>query len=369
MRILHLSAPASAGGLETVVTLLSSKMRDAGYDVHVGAMLTREESTNHPFIAGLNSASVPVHVVQDGRRDYLRTLRGIVELASRLEVSVIHTHGPKADVLGALTARFLNVPHVLTLHGFVDIDGKQRLYRWMQLRTARSAAAVIAVSRSIVSRLADHDVVENVTLIPNAFRSSAEFLDRREAREYLGLREDSVVVGWVGRLSLEKGPDIFADAIALLPTRLEGVLVGDGPMRSLIERSAERTVLRERLRCVGTIPGASRLLRAFDVLALTSRSEGTPMIILEAMDAGVPIVAAKVGGVPDILSESEAYLFQPDNAVAAAAAIERAVGDASAASRARAAHDRLVRDFAPGNWISAHAELYKSILQGASFGG
>jgi glycosyltransferase involved in cell wall biosynthesis len=112
----------------------------------------------------------------------------------------------------------------------------------------------------------------------------------------------------------------------------------------------------------GVVPDAGRLLRAFDVLVLSSRTEGTPMVVLEAMAAGVPIVATRVGGVPDVLSSADAMLVPPEDPAALAAAI-RAVHDHPDAARSRAdsARRRLDTEFALAPWLARYEAIYRQV--------
>ena len=114
------------------------------------------------------------------------------------------------------------------------------------------------------------------------------------------------------------------------------------------------------------MPDAAGLLRAVDVVVLSSRTEGTPIVLFEAMAASVPIVAAAVGGVPDVLSGAEALLVEPENADALAAAIRavRAEPDA-AARRAHAAHTRLLSQYDVDPWLSRYETIYRALLPGA----
>jgi glycosyltransferase involved in cell wall biosynthesis len=138
--------------------------------------------------------------------------------------------------------------------------------------------------------------------------------------------------------------------------------MGDGASAVGLADRARAAGLDHRLRWHGTVPGASRLLRAYDVLVLSSRTEGTPMILLEAMAAGVPIVATAVGGVPDVLSAAEAFLVTE----VAPGAIAEAVGECldrpeAAASRAGRARIRVEASHALGTWLDRHELMYRSL--------
>lgn len=117
------------------------------------------------------------------------------------------------------------------------------------------------------------------------------------------------------------------------------------------------------------MPGAERLFRAFDALVLSSRTEGTPIVLFEAMAAGVPIVATRVGGVPDMLSPREAELVPSGDPAALAAAIRGIHRDpGAAAAKARVARERLCREFQAEPWIERYEAVYRAALARAGEG-
>ncbi|MEO8138310.1 MAG: glycosyltransferase, partial [Gemmatimonadota bacterium] len=206
---------------------------------------------------------------------------------------------------------------------------------------------------------------ERVALIPNAWAPLLPPLTRAEARVALGLPADAPVLGWVGRLSPEKGADLFLAALARL--QRPGVLaaiIGDGRLRPSLEAQARTLGISDRVRWLGLVPDAGRLTAAFDSFVLSSRTEGTPIALLEAMASGTPVVATAVGGVPDILvGDREAILVPSEDPAALAAALAAVLDDrAAAARRAGAARTRLERDYALGPWLERHRTLYQSIL-------
>ncbi|MDH5284682.1 MAG: glycosyltransferase, partial [Gemmatimonadota bacterium] len=113
----------------------------------------------------------------------------------------------------------------------------------------------------------------------------------------------------------------------------------------------------------GLVPGAGQLVGAFDLLVLSSRTEGTPIVLFEAMQAGVPIVATAVGGVPDVLGPDTALLVPPGQPALLASAIQSVARDPAAAlARAAKAKARLESEFAPGPWLAGYEALYHSLL-------
>ena len=160
----------------------------------------------------------------------------------------------------------------------------------------------MAVSEPIRKGLVKAGVLKSrAWMIRNAPVCLEASLTRTEARRALGLPEEGPIVGWVGRLSPEKGPDVLLRAVTLIgrpQVRLS--YLGDGSSRVALEAQEREMVAHgsvdyDRVRFHGNVANAGRLLKAFDVLVLSSRSEGTPMILFEAMDAEVPVVATRVG--------------------------------------------------------------------------
>lgn len=362
MRVLHITAPASAGGLERVVLGLATGLRDHGHEVAVVASIGPADD-RHPFVEALRSAGIDVRPVRLPARHYRAELAGIRRIMADFAPDVVHTHGFRSDVLGLLAARRQGVPVVSTVHGLTGGDWKVRLYERIQQAALHRFDAVVAVSGPLGARFREAGMHDRVHVLRNALVGVRPPLEAAGARATLGLPAGTPVVGWVGRFGAEKGPDLFVDALARLDERVVGAMIGDGPERAPLADRVRSNGLATRIVMPGRIDAADRLLRAFDVLALTSRTEGTPMILLEAMAAGVPIVATAVGGVPDVVGPEEALLVEPGNPAAIAAALKTVLNRPDEASaRARRARERLDRDFAAGPWLGAHEEIYRTAI-------
>ena len=366
MVILHVVAPGEFGGLEHVVTTLACGLRGLGHEVHVMAVV-EHAATAQAFLAPLSAGGVHTYTLVAPGRAYLRERAAIARLCRQLRPDVVHTHGYRPDVMDAGPARSLGIPVVTTVHGFTGGGWRNRLYQWLQYRGFRRFDAVVAVSRPLVDRLARAGVSRSkIHHVPNAWRPLTPPLDRDAARRALGIPRDRFAVGWVGRLSHEKGPDVLLNAlphVSDLP--LVTSVVGNGAMWVPLQAQASGLRLGGRVRWHGAIPDAGRLIPAFDVCVLSSRTEGTPIVLLEAMAAGVPIVATDVGGVPDVVSPAEAELVGSDDPAALARAIRGVYRDpAGAERRARAARARLVASFSAAPWLERYAAIYRHVSRG-----
>jgi glycosyltransferase involved in cell wall biosynthesis len=234
----------------------------------------------------------------------------------------------------------------------------------LQLRVARRAQAAVAVSRPIATRYAGAGIPPTrIHLIPNAWSGSTP-LERSDARAILGLRPSVPLIGWVGRLSREKGPDVFVEALGLLAdVPWEAAVIGEGPEGKDLVARANALGIGNRVRWPGLVPEMGRAMGALDAFVLSSRTEGTPIALLEAMAAAVPTVATEVGGVPDVVSEREAWLVPPESPVRLAEALRALLADREeAAGRGRAAKERLVQERAEGPWLDRHEALYRSLI-------
>lgn len=365
-RVLHALAPGPAGGLESVVRLLATGwVRQGGA---VGVALTLDAGQNIPAdFAALREAGVEVLVQEVRARGYLRERSLYLESIRAFRAEIVHTHGYRADLLAGSAAQLLGARRVSTVHGFTGGDWKNRLYETLQLRTLRKFDAVVAVSRPLVARLSRAGIpADRIVQIPNAWGATAPLLTRAAAREALGLPQDGLMLGWVGRLSREKGPDVFLRALALPAAgQIQAAIIGDGRMREELVAEAAALGVASRLRWLGLVPTAGRLMAAFDGFVLSSRTEGTPIALFEAMAAGVPILATGVGGVPDVLQGDVALQVPPDDPAALADGIARLIADPAAAhARSALASRRLTEGYGIDPWLARHRELYAAILDG-----
>jgi glycosyltransferase involved in cell wall biosynthesis len=296
-------------------------------------------------------------------RSYRAEGRWLQAELARSPATIAHAHGYHADWVGLRAARAVQRPIVSTVHGFTSGDWKNRLYEWLDRRALRKFDAVVAVSRPLQDRLRASGVAERrLHLIRNAWAPTGPCRTREEARRALGLPPTARIVGWVGRLTAEKGPDVFVTSLARTSPTLLASVLGDGPLRPSLEATARRLGLGLRLRWHGVVPHAGELLPAFDLLVLSSRTEGTPMVLLEALAAGVPVVATGVGGIPDVVTPGEALLVPPERPDILAQAVEEVLADAEAARRrSEVARRRLVAEFALDPWLDSYETLYRSV--------
>jgi glycosyltransferase involved in cell wall biosynthesis len=362
IKVLHVTAPGAFGGLERVVEMLASGTAAAGHEVTVAAIL--DEGTDPPaWLDRLGLRGVSVTPLAIPPRAYFQERRVIARLIRGRAPVIVHTHGYRAVVQAGSIGQSFGCPSAATVHGFTGGGRKNRFYEWLQVRALRRYDAVIAVSQPLVTLLESRGIApQRIHRIPNAAPLDPAPLTRSDARRQLGLADDALAFGWAGRLSHEKGPDVAVAAMARLTRPALLLVLGEGRERAALGRQAADLGIADRVRWCGTVPDAGQLFSAFDGFVLSSRTEGTPIVLFEAMRARTPIVATSVGGVPDVVSSNEAILVPPEDPAALAAALDRLVADPAAAQlRAQEAYRRLLAERVLDSWIRQHEVLYRTL--------
>jgi glycosyltransferase involved in cell wall biosynthesis len=363
LRVLHLRNSDLLGGPERLL-LDQAKRASPGLETTLASFARPGEP--HPFLEaaeaeGLRTRRIP----QRGSYDPRVFARTRALLAS-LRPDVVVGHDYKANLALRRAARGLAIPRAAVVHGYTAENLKVRVFEALDRRTLRSADAVVAVSEASRDALVASGVpAGRIRVVENAVdaaRVRAEAAGGREAvRAEWGVGARDLVVLALGRLSPEKGHRVLLDAfLALPPGSARLVLVGDGAERGALEARAPKD---GRVRFAGWRTDAARCLGAADVFALPSLREGLPLAMLEAMAAGLPVVASRVGGVPGALAEGACgLLVPPGDAGALAEALARLLGDPALCRRLGEAGAARVRERHGAEGQAAALEaVYRSI--------
>ncbi|MFB7948445.1 glycosyltransferase [Kitasatospora phosalacinea] len=319
-RVLWLAKGLGRGGAEQLLLNCVRHADRSRYEIEVAYVLPHKDA----LVPALAAAGVPVHCLggAPGRRWPLR-LRAL--LAER-RYDLVHTHMPVPAVAARLLTLGRRGPRLV--HTEHNLWERYRLpTRWANALTYGRNDAVVAVSHAVAhgitagagGRRADGwlTVVHHGPDLDGAPSGPAA---RRAARAELGLPEDALVVGSVGNLTAKKDQASLLAAFALLRGRVPGarlVLVGSGPLEAELRARAGEGVLFAGMRA--DVPA---LLPGWDVFCLSSRQEGLPVALMEAMTSGLPSVVTRVGGIPEVLDDGvEGRLVAPGDPVALAAAL------------------------------------------------
>jgi glycosyltransferase involved in cell wall biosynthesis len=387
VKVLRVIARLNMGGPALHVAYLTAGLRDRGYDTTLVAGTLARGEDSMGFVADELGIDV-VKIEELGReispfRDLLATVR-LARVIRRERPQILHTHTAKAGAVGRLAALIAGParPPVIvhTFHGHVlrGYFGPVRtrfflaLERWLAAHTT----ALIAVGPQVRDDLVALGVAppERFAVIRLGIeleeRVRPQDDGRVETRRYLGLPGDRFVVGWVGRMTAVKRTDDVLEAFRLV--REQGVdaclcLVGDGPDRERLEqRASELGVIRDTL-FLGYQEDVAPYYAAFDALVLPSANEGTPVSVIEALAAGTPVVATRVGGVPDVVREGEeGFLVDAGDTTELAERLTRLARDAKLRRRlGESGRERVLKRYAVDRLLDDIDRLYRELLRAA----
>ncbi len=342
-------------GAERYLAVLVAELRDAYRFVTV--VSDRAAPELRAQMAGAGSEVVAVGGLRriptpGGVRNLRRALR-------RLGPAIVHVNATdQRDGLAALlTAAVARTPSLATIH--LVLPARARWREAVAVRALGRLDRVIAVSGASAALLGEKGVC--ATVVRNGIAPPA-LAERAHARALLGLGEHDFVVGGIGRLDVQKGWDVLCRAAARVRAeRLDAVfvVVGDGPDRAALAGAGA-------VRFAGYRPDAGSLLSAFDVLAIPSRYEGLPLVALEAMHSGVPVVATPVGGLPELLADTGVLVAVDDDGALARALSRLAADPAARAALAERARRRAADAFGAGRMAEQTAAVYRALTPEAS---
>lgn len=327
VRVLRLITRLNAGGPARHVVWLSRGLSKKGYET---LLVSGEAAKGEDDLSALAAEEgVGLRQIRGLSRevDPLADARALVSLRRILrefEPHIVHTHTAKAGLVGRLATRLWNTGRrgaerarvVHTFHGNV-LSGyfppwKERAFRWLERRLAHHASdAIVVLSPEQRSEIVDRFRVapaNKVYVVPLALDLSRfeKLPDRQAFRRGMGFEEDAFVVGVVGRIAPIKNHEMFlrvaASVLRAVP-KARFVVVGDGEGAGRLRSLGESLELGDAIRFAGLRTDLACVYAGLDAVALTSRNEGTPLSLIEAMASGKPIVATDVGGVGDLLTK------------------------------------------------------------------
>jgi glycosyltransferase involved in cell wall biosynthesis len=359
-KILFVCSGLNIGGAERQWSQLIPALRDRGYNVTVLTLVDEG-----PFFEELRLRGIDVRCARMRHRlDVVGLIWALRQ--GELRPAVVVTHSTNAHVVGHLIARKVGSPHVTTEH-LGDGPGTPRA-RHREALTRMVGPRVdcaIAISRRQVPKLLKLGYRrDRIRIIQNGVPEIVASTSASSVRSRLGVERDAFFAVLVATLRPEKDPATFVRAVQLAnknEPRVRGIIVGGGPefdhVKALV---GEGTIVR----MAGPRSDVPDILQAANVLCLSSTAEGLPMVILEAMAAGKPIVATEIGGVPEAVQNDRTGILVPvGDAQAFAAALVRLAGDAELAARmGQAGRERHRTQFSFERMIDEYADVLDEML-------
>jgi glycosyltransferase involved in cell wall biosynthesis len=366
MRILQLISSGGFYGAESVLLNLSTELKRCGHECQLGvfenAHNPNAEMARRAQESGLDTTVIPCI----GRVDW-GAVRAIRALAQGGLVDLIHTHGYKADLYAYMAMRRSDVPLVATCHSWPGKDRSMRFYGWMDRFMLRYFDCVAAVSESTKAKLLAAGHASNrVTKISNGVPIG-------DVRDRAGASQGDTVgnrlrIGTVGRLSREKGHTVLLKAAKKLSSEHPKALflfAGDGPERQVLERETRELGLEEQVVFTGVRHDLAGFYESLDVFVMPSLHEALPMALLEAMAAGLAVVATIVGDISHVLSNGETgLLVAPGDVEALAKNIGALLCDAHLRQRLGGrARARVRTNYSAERMAEQYLKLYDQALR------
>lgn len=317
LKIAHFIDSHDPGGAESIVVELCRRTREYGYTpevYHFGNPWLEEKCRKHHIPA----VPVPAYRLYTSALTIPLFTLLFVRFLTKHRVDILHSHlfGP---ITGACFATYLaGIPHIGTLHDIYTIDEKKTRVRYLRL-ASRLGTRLITVSHQMKTYLAELGRLRNGgfhTIVNGLDLDTYCLVTDRKQFPALGLDPEDIVFICVGRLEEIKGHDLLLKAFktAAFKTRVKLLIVGEGPCRPKLQQQINEAGLRRKVKMLGQRDDVPLLLNLSDCFVLSSRSEGLSCSIIEAMAAGLPVIATDVGGNRELIVDGvNGYIVEPGN--------------------------------------------------------
>jgi glycosyltransferase involved in cell wall biosynthesis len=358
INLLQIIGGSIVGGMETyVLRLLQRLPRDL---FHVTCLCISESH----FTSQLRDLGCNVHLVPMTDETDWQSIQLGVSLVRADAIDVIHAHLPNAHLLAGMLSKLTETPALATVHGRylnirdIEIHKVTQTHICVIAKTAYFQALSLGIPASklhFIANGADTEVFRPV--------GKSDYL-----HSIAGIAPDTPLVGFVGRLSGEKGPEVFVKIASTVHKELKNchfVLVGEGPMREKLKEDIDNLGLSKHVHLVGLQQDMPRVYASLDLVVSTSYSEAMPLAIIEAMAMGLPVIATNVGGVIEIIEGGRSgFLNNLNDLEGISKNIITVMSDQSTReSVGRAARKRVEKHFELGNSVDQTADLLKSLTQ------
>ncbi len=362
IRVMHLMLSMEVGGMENGVANILRNTRDSldNYLCCLEKIGTLGGMLDGSAVSIVNMSKKPGFSIP--------LIYKLSRLLIRNKIDILHSRCWSTLVYGYAASRIAGTPGLVhSEHGVFNLDYERRrkLYSYIVKRADR----LLTVSSSLKDRI--EEIVNQTDLRIKTIVNGVDTEKYRPApnRDYgkqFGLKEKDVIIGSVGRLEKVKNYELFIETISRIKDKsVKGVLVGDGPERSNLENMARALNMQDRFIFLGKREDVSEIMPLFDIYVCSSHSEGLSNTILEAMASGVPSVATRVGGNPEIVCEGETgFLVKPGDAEIMTASIMDLIADNDMLSMMKLkARDAAVKQYSLSRMVSEYEEVYKSVYE------
>src|SRR3990167_2687246 len=371
MKILHVIPSLGIGGTEKVLLQLCRALESKSLQQYVVALKVggaTEES--------LKGIHIPVRVLNSsnsfwsGILDFPRLYSDLKEIIAEVSPEIVHTWLSRANILGRFSAKKCKVPYVISSLRVMEEEKSYHL--WAERFTQKWCDRVTVNSPSLEKFALEKIGIpkEKVIVILNGIDCSAQRIDQSIVDSFRKewIKENEVVIGAMGRLHIQKGIDVFLKAAKIVAEKIPNakfLIAGDGPEKESLMQLSHSLGIESKVQFCGWVKESASFLSLLQIFVLTSRWEGMPNVILEAMALKKPIVATKVGGTLDLIEhEKEGLLVKSNDPESCAQAILRALQDRFLVEKlSQSAYQKVQQKFSLEKMIESYRSLYETFAK------
>ncbi len=357
-------------GAENVVMELLKELKKEGAETFLGIL--ENNSDAHSLIAGEAEKYVDNVRVFPCRGKF--DIKSILELRKFIEehgIDIIHSHKYKTNFYSLLASLPKKTPLISTCHNWLGEDYKMRMYEWLDKKILNKFYRVVAVSDEVKDRILKSGIQDHKVLKIRNGVSIERYSDHDAGKVFrteFGIDESMIVVGNVGRLDENKGITYLLKAAKLLLEEFSNLLfliVGEGPSRQELYDESERLGIGDKVIFTGFRNDIPSVLSAIDIFVLPSLIEGLPMILLEAMAAKKPVIATRVGDIPNVIRNNESgLLVGPREVVQLKDAIKYLIENVDHSGLiAEKGLEKVKEEYSSGQMARQYMDVYNDVLQ------
>lgn len=375
IRICHIASADLWAGAEVYVLGLLKHLIKAG-EFSLSVIVFNEGR----LAKELRESGIDVELIDENKQGLSRMFMELTRLLKTRRYHIVHTHKPKDNILGVMAGKWAGVPiFVRTIHGcpepFAGLEGiRMRASEYIDaLITKHLSSRVIMVSQNLSQVLGSTYTSGQMVCIHNGIdiESVQAHTGRSRIRSEWGVANSLPVIGVVGRLTRIKGQEVLLRAIARInagTSNFKVIVIGDGPERIKLQELATILGIDNIIRFIGHRDDVYDCIDALDILALPSLHEGLPMVLLEAMALGCPVIASRIGGIPEVIEHGKSgLLFSAGNDKELADYIVFLLGDRKGSIRLGKEGRERVRTHFNAELMAMHtAQVYKLLVHSSA---
>jgi len=363
--ILYIIWSLSQGGAERVVINLAKGLDRTRFNPMVCCLNEKGEFANE--LEDIGIPVIPLH--KKGKLDIV-VINRLIAVIKQYQIDIVHTHLFGSNLWGRIAAILARVPVIIATEHNVDVQ-KTRFHltidRWLSRRTDKIIAVSNKVKEFYVGKGISADKIEVIYNGIEITKSPSHQVTRSPVKDELEIRDGEVVLAVVGRLVPQKGHRYLFEALGLLngKYRFKLLVVGEGPMKDSLWSIVNSLLLKDKVIFTGMRKDVRNILGITDILILPSLREGLPIVALEAMASGVPVVATKVGGTPEVVEDGiTGLLVESENPFALAEATNRLFNNRGLARKlGENGYKRVKEMFSLEKMVEGHQRVYEELYK------